>query len=105
MNTAPLILIIGRHPSIMQRVLPLVSASGFEALAAISDEEADEKFSAHVQAIVFGGGVEAASVETLTDHFKKINPTILTKQHAGGPHAFEEMLTQLKQQLITKPKP
>jgi GMP synthase-like glutamine amidotransferase len=73
-----LILVIGRHPQIMETVLRLLNQeSGFEAIGALADDEAKAKFQSNLfDLILFGGGPEDYSENDLRREFSRINPAI-----------------------------
>lgn len=70
-----LILVIGRHPQIMETVL----------LGALTDDEAKAKFQSNLfDLVLFGGGVEDYSENDLRREFSRINPAIKMIRHYGG---------------------
>jgi DNA-binding NtrC family response regulator len=72
------ILVIGRHQHMMNHVLQMLITDGYNAIGAIENEEAKVRFTEfYPEVIVFGGGVDTASVNTLSAYFKSINPQIL----------------------------
>jgi DNA-binding NarL/FixJ family response regulator len=81
-----LILVIGRHPQIMETVLRLLNQeSGFEALGALTDDEAKPKFQSNLfDLVLLGGGVEDYSENDLRREFSRINPAIKMIRHYGG---------------------
>lgn len=86
MNKALNILVIGRHREILETVLRLLNSQpGWKAEGALSDHEAEVKFSQSIfECVLIGGGVEAASESQLTAHFKKLRPQTRVIRHFGG---------------------
>jgi DNA-binding NarL/FixJ family response regulator len=80
------ILVIGRHPQIMETVLRLINQNeNWNAVAALTDEEAIEKFHQHsFQLVLLGGGIEEASEKKLRSLFSFQQPEIIIIQHYGG---------------------
>jgi DNA-binding NtrC family response regulator len=80
------ILVIGRHEQIMQTVLRLLSQQEqWQAIGAITDEEAIEKFQQHhFDIVLLGGGVEEESEQKLCSLFTFQHPDIIIIQHYGG---------------------
>jgi hypothetical protein len=79
------ILVIGRHPQIMETVLRLINSQpGWKAEGAITDEEAVEKFNSNFILVLIGGGVEESSEKKLKTAFEKINPQVKMIRHYGG---------------------
>ncbi|MDF2433595.1 MAG: hypothetical protein JWP44_3226 [Mucilaginibacter sp.] len=80
------ILVIGRHPEILQTVIRLINNnSDWHATGAITDQEALAAFNANVYKIVLlGGGIENDSEATLCAAFRTQNPEIIVTQHYGG---------------------
>jgi DNA-binding NarL/FixJ family response regulator len=81
-----LILVIGRHPQIMETVLRLLNREpGFEAQGALTDDEAKSKFQSNpFDLVLFGGGVEDSSESELRREFTRIHPSIKMIGHYGG---------------------
>jgi DNA-binding NtrC family response regulator len=80
------ILVIGRHPQILQTVVRLVNNNtAWNATGCITDEEAITAFNEQPFALVLlGGGIEPSSENTLCNHFRSANPAIKIVQHYGG---------------------
>jgi hypothetical protein len=80
------ILVIGRHPQIMETVLRLINGQPrWTAEGALTDEDALVKFNAaDFNLVLIGGGVEESSEEKLKTAFEKINPQIKMIRHYGG---------------------
>jgi len=79
------ILVIGRHPQIMETVLRLINSQpSWKAEGAITDEEAVGKFNSNFNLVLIGGGVAESSEEKLKTAFEKINPQIKMIRHYGG---------------------
>lgn len=80
------ILVIGRHPEILQTVVRLVNNNPeWNATGVITDEEAITAFdSTNFKLVLLGGGIEKDSEESLNKLFKAKNPGINIVQHYGG---------------------
>jgi DNA-binding NarL/FixJ family response regulator len=80
------ILVIGRHPQIMETVLRLINTqSEWKAIGALSDNEAIEKFDAeNFDLVLIGGGVDEESERKLKAEFEKVNAQIKIIRHYGG---------------------
>ncbi len=80
------ILVIGRHPQIMETVMRLINQNeNWNAVLALTDEEAVEKFHRHTfQLVLLGGGIEEASERKLRSLFTFHDPGIIIIQHYGG---------------------
>lgn len=80
------ILVVGRHPQIMETVLRLINANeNWNATGALTDEEAIELFHRHTfKLVLLGGGVETESEKKLRSLFTYQNPDIIIVQHFGG---------------------
>ncbi|WP_428329747.1 hypothetical protein [Mucilaginibacter sp.] len=80
------ILVIGRHPEILQTVVRLVNNNPeWHATGTVSDEEALATFNTTAfKLVLLGGGIEPESEETLCRAFRSINPIIKIVQHYGG---------------------
>jgi len=80
------ILVICRHPDILQTVLRLINNNpDLHATGAITDEEAIAMYSAQsFQLILLGSGIEQKSEENLRAFFKAQKPGIIIIQHYGG---------------------
>lgn len=80
------ILVIGRHPQIMETVLRLINGQpNWQAQGALTDSEAIEKFnSTNFNLVLIGGGVEVSSEQKLKVAFEKINPQVKMIRHYGG---------------------
>jgi DNA-binding NarL/FixJ family response regulator len=80
------ILLIGRHPQIMETVLRLINQNeNWNAVGALTDEEAVEKFHRYnFQLVLLGGGIEEASERKLRSLFTFHDPEIIIIQHYGG---------------------
>lgn len=80
------ILVIGRHPDIMQTVLRLINQhEGWYAEGALTDEEAmtlckQRKF----DLVLLGGGIEEVSERHLRSAFSLYDPELRVIQHYGG---------------------
>lgn len=94
------ILVIGRHPQIMETVLRLINTkSEWEAIGALTDNEAIEKFRENnFDLVLIGGGVEDDSEKNLKTEFEKVNPQIKMIRHYGGGSGllFNEIQEALK---------
>jgi DNA-binding NarL/FixJ family response regulator len=80
------ILVIGRHPQIMETVLRLINAQpAYTAIGAITDSEALGKFKTEkFDLVLIGGGVEEESEQRFKSEFTTINPAIKIIRHYGG---------------------
>jgi len=80
------ILVIGRHPQIMETVLRLINGQPrWTAEGALTDEDALVKFNAaDFNLVLIGGGVEESSEERLRKEFEKRNPQVKMIRHFGG---------------------
>lgn len=86
MDISVSILVIGRHPQILETVLTLIhSQKDWRAIGALTDNEAVEKFGRNnFDLVLIGGGVEEESERSLKNEFEKINPQIKMIRHYGG---------------------
>ncbi|MCE2893919.1 MAG: response regulator receiver protein [Flammeovirgaceae bacterium] len=80
------ILVIGRHPKIMETVLRLINGQpGWTAEGALTDEDALVKFNAaDFNLVLIGGGVAESSEGRLRKEFEKRNPQVNMIRHYGG---------------------
>jgi len=80
------ILVIGRHPEILQTVVRLVNNNpDWNATGCITDEDAKAAFNRQAFALVLlGGGIEPSSEDSLSTYFRSSNPGIKIVQHYGG---------------------
>jgi len=80
------ILVIGRHPEILQTVLRLVNNNpDWHATGAGTDEEAMTAFNKHAfRLVLLGGGIEKSSEDRLCAAFRNLNADIIIVQHYGG---------------------
>ena len=80
------ILVIGRHPQIMETVLRLINSQPvWTAEGALTDEVAMVKFNAaDFNLVLIGGGVEESSEEKLRKEFEKRKPQVKMIRHYGG---------------------
>jgi len=80
------ILVIGRHPEILQTVIRLVNNNPeWNATGCITDQEAISAFKTRDFALVLlGGGIEERSEQDLCAYFKANKPDIKIAQHYGG---------------------
>lgn len=87
----PRILVVGRHPDIMQKVRALLESGGFTPLSAHTDDEAIGLMrGAEPDALLLGGGVEPRSREALAAAFAEARPGRPVIEHFGGPHGLLE---------------
>ncbi|MBY0436390.1 MAG: hypothetical protein K2U26_20025 [Cyclobacteriaceae bacterium] len=71
------VLVIGRHPEIMQRVLTLLQQHGYNAIGKQENEEALTAFNNDsFQAVVIGGGVDSTSRALFHREFSRLNPCV-----------------------------
>jgi len=80
------ILVIGRHPEILQTVVRLVNNNPeWNATGVITDDEALAIFSAQTfKLVLLGGGIEKESEDMLCASFTAQNTDIIIVQHYGG---------------------
>lgn len=80
------ILVIGRHPQILETVVRLINKNPqWHATGASTDAEASALFlQDQYDLVLLGGGIEEASEEKLRQVFKNHNPAIPIVQHYGG---------------------
>ncbi len=80
------ILVIGRHPEILQTVIRLVNNNPeWNAAGAGTDEEAIAAFNANnYRLVLLGGGIEKDSETKLCAMFRAQKPDIIIVQHYGG---------------------
>jgi hypothetical protein len=80
------ILVIGRHPEILQTVVRLINNnSEWNATGVITDEEAITAFTTqHFKLVLLGGGIEQGSENRLCTAFKALHSEIIIVQHYGG---------------------
>jgi DNA-binding NarL/FixJ family response regulator len=80
------ILVIGRHPQILETVLRLINQNeSWNAVGALTDEEAIELFHKHsFELVLLGGGIEESSEKKLRSLFNFQDPRITIIQHFGG---------------------
>ena len=86
MNPKIKVLVVGRHPEIMQTVLNLINKTDdWVAEGAPSDETAIELYQQRrFDVVLIGGGVEEESEAKLRAIFTFQNPLIRIVQHYGG---------------------
>jgi DNA-binding NtrC family response regulator len=71
------VLIIGRHPEMLEKVKSLLQQNGYKSLGVVTDEEAINIFKTNViEAVVIGGGVEFESRQYFKNEFSKLNPAV-----------------------------
>jgi len=80
------ILVVGRHLQIMETILRLIHTQpAWQAIGALTDTEAIEKFRENnFDLVLIGGGVEEESELKLKAEFEKVNPLIKIVRHYGG---------------------
>jgi DNA-binding NarL/FixJ family response regulator len=80
------ILVICRHPDILQTILRLINNNAeWDATGTITDEEAMAAFNTTpFDLVLLGNGIEPENEERLTDTFKASKPGIPVIQHYGG---------------------
>ena len=80
------ILVIGRHPEILQTVVRLVNTNpDWNATGAETDEEALSAFSEQdFSLVLLGGGIQKDSETSLCEAFRLYKPRIKIVQHYGG---------------------
>jgi len=95
------ILVIGRHPQIMETILRLINAQpDRQAIGALTDNEAMEKFrETNFDLVLIGGGVEVESELKLKVEFEKVNPLIKIIRHYGGGSGL--LFNEINEALLT----
>jgi PleD family two-component response regulator len=80
------ILVIGRHPEILQTAIRLVNNNPkWNATGCATDEEALTAFKNNpFRLVLLGGGIEKESEDKLCKAFRLLNPQINIVQHYGG---------------------
>jgi hypothetical protein len=80
------ILVIGRHPQIMETVLRLINSQPeWNAEGALTDAEAKIKFENNdFNLVLIGGGIEERSEKELSVIFKGKKPSVKIIRHYGG---------------------
>jgi DNA-binding NarL/FixJ family response regulator len=80
------ILVIGRHPEILQTVLRLINKNdAWEGIGTGDDNEAFELFQKHnFDIVLIGGGVGSDSENHFRAVFNQQKPNIKIVQHFGG---------------------
>lgn len=80
------ILVIGRHPEIMQTVLRLINQNpAYNASGATGNNEALALFrDGNFQLVILGGGVDRESEQLFRKTFEQMKPDIKIIQHFGG---------------------
>lgn len=92
---APRILVVGRHPDLMAKVLGLLESAGYVAVGALADDEAIQSMNSSMSdALLLGGGVESASRRLLADAFQAARPGRPIIEHFGGPQGLLEHVRQ-----------
>lgn len=86
------VLVVGRDPAIMSRVLPLLRGEGFEAAGALDGASALEAMQAPVDVLVVGGGVEPGLRGEVLAAFAARHPGRPVVQHRGGPVGLVEAI-------------
>ena len=72
------ILVIGKHPEVLEKILAGLRAKGIAALGTTEMEKASVDFNAKDLALVaFGGGVDLPVREKLKSEFKQQNPDVI----------------------------
>ena len=80
------ILVIGRHPEILETVVRLINNNiEWNCTGCNTDDEAITAFNNQkFDLILLGGGIENKSEKDLCAYFKSQNPAIKIIQHYGG---------------------
>lgn len=96
------VLVIGRHAEIMETILQRINQTpDWEAVGALSDEEAIEIFQQRrFDLVLIGGGVEPESEAKLRAIFKFQNPLIRIIQHFGSGNS--NMFAEIRATLTTQ---
>lgn len=87
MLTDKRILVLGRHPGIMERVTAMLTAAGCAVVPCFTDDEARVALErGDLDAFLIGGGVEAASRAALVP--LAAAHQVIVVEHTGGPNAL-----------------
>lgn len=87
------VLVVGRHKSLMERVLKNIESEGYSAKGALSDEEAKKAFTQNnFDAVIIGGGVGNQSRSGLKEAFRLKSPDVIIID--GHPGSILESLRQ-----------
>ncbi|MGN8072227.1 hypothetical protein [Mucilaginibacter sp. 22184] len=80
------ILVIGRHPEILQTVVRLVNNNPeWKGTGCLTEQEAISVFDQQVfDLVLLGAGIDESSEDSLCAHFKARKPDIKIVQHYGG---------------------
>ncbi len=96
------ILVIGRHPEILQTVIRLVNNNPqWNATGTGTDEDAlHEFYNKTFKMVLLGGGIEKESEDRLCAAFRAHNSEIIIVQHYGGGSGLlsAEIYEALKEQ-------
>lgn len=77
MEDRNLVLVVGRNPQMMERVLHLLAENQIIATGVLTDEEALRLIhSSQFAVVVFGGGVEMESAQRIESEGRKVNPQL-----------------------------
>jgi hypothetical protein len=77
MGNGEKILVIGRHASMMERVLDMLKQHGYNAMGKQRNEEAIVAFKDNAfEAVIIGGGIDDESRELFHTEFPKLNPSV-----------------------------
>lgn len=78
MNQKLLVLVIGRHADVLEKVIGLLERHGYQAVGSTTDEGALTAVrSMKMDAVLIGGGVETPSRELFHTLFPEIKPGII----------------------------
>lgn len=77
MNTKRKVLVIGRHPEILEKVKLLLQSNGYNVFGVTENAEAVQVFiETKPEALVIGGGVDLESRNYFLQEFKRINSDV-----------------------------
>lgn len=95
------ILVMGRHPQILETILRLIHTQpAWHAMGALTDNEAIEKLRENnFDLALIGGGVEEESELKLKAEFEKVNPRIKIIRHHGGGSGL--LFNEINEALLT----
>lgn len=95
MTSAPRVLVVGRHASILTRVTALLEGAGYVVGGALTDDAAVGMMAAGFDVLLLGGGVEADSRSRLRDAFATASPGRPVIEHYGGPNGLLDHVNRI----------
>jgi hypothetical protein len=88
------VLVVGRNPAAMARVLEFLRASGYEAVGALAVDEAERLMQTVPDALVIGGDVPLDPRTRLIAVFGHRYPGRPVVEHVGGPAGLLDHLAR-----------